>query len=746
MRIWFPFFWLVFVGLSVAQPIPIGAWRTHASYQSVQTVALAQQIVYAGALGSFFSYDTEYEQAIPLSRLDGFSGTDISRLAYDAQTQTLVVAYDNGTIDLLQGTNLFTIRAIASSSTISTSKKPFHILIASKLAYLSYSFGVVVIDLEKRQIRETYQNLGSNGTLLAVSGAAILNDQIYLATEAGLLTAPLAGVNLQDYASWQRIATNVPNGAATYLATHTGSLYVAFATNELYQLTNGQWSKATDFPAAEVLFLKESRGKLLIGYAGKIVSLENQKPFLTITHPLIQQPQEAEYDASGKLWIADASSGLLSNSSGDFRLYAPNGTVSNQFQRLARWESEIVALPGGYTQTFAPKSNASGFSVFTDSGWQNSTSQTTETSLRIPTITDVLATTYNPITQETYVASFGNGLLIKRSEGNWQRLTEANAPPQTAKITGLVVDEEGTLWASVYTTDAGENSLFARSTEGQWQSFAFNLFTAKQPTSLLRDDYGYFWMPLASGGLWVFDPANNRGRLLTTVTGQGGLPNNTVYTLAKDALGQIWVGTGRGAAYFFNPYAVFDNQPFDAIAPIFDGRPVLRDEVVTTLHIDGGNRKWFGTRNGAWLFDADITRQLEHFTTQNTPLLSDVIQDLEIQPQTGEVFFATDAGLISYRGTATEATTQHSQVKVFPNPVRPEFDGTVGISGLANNCVVKVTDASGRLVYQTRANGGTATWQVQDYQGRRVGSGVYLIFASSDDGSEKYVAKIAVIE
>ncbi len=743
---------LVFSELSApvatAQTIPIGAWRTHASYQSMKQVAVAQQLVYAGAPGSFFSYDTDYQQATSLSRLDGFSRTDVSHLAFDAATQTLVITYEDGTIDLLQGTDLFTIRSIASSTSITTSKKTSHILIRNKRAYLAYDFGVVVVDIDKRLIRETYQNLGTNGSILAVYGTAILDDRIYLATGTGILTAPLSGVNLQDYANWRAVSHSegVPAGAATLLATHAGKVYAAFATQAVFQLENSQWQKTNDLPTEKVLFLQESQETLAIGYAGKIVSFSTQKPPLTIAHPLIQSPQAAEYDASGKLWIADAVNGLVSNASGDFSKYAPNGPTGNRFQRLFRWQSDVIALPGGHTTDFVPKLDSAGFSVFTATGWKNSTSQTAETPLRIPAINDLLSTADNPIAQEFYVASFGNGLLVKKPESDWQRLRESGSPPPTAQITGLATDTAGTLWVAVYTLVAGEASLYSRTVAGAWKSFVFDTFVARQPISLLLDDYNACWMPLASGGIWVFDPVNNRGKLLTTTAGQGGLPNNSVYALAKDALGQIWVGTGRGTAYFFDSYNVFNNQPMDAIAPVFDGRPVLRDEVVTAIRIDGGNRKWLGTRNGAWLFDADITRQLIHFTTQNTPLLSDNILDLEIQPETGEIFFATDAGLISYRGTATEATAQHSRVKVFPNPVRPEFEGTVGISGLAVNSIVKITDASGRLVYQTRATGGTAVWNVQNYKGQRAVSGVYLIFSSSDDGTEKYVAKVAVIE
>ncbi|MDJ1493410.1 two-component regulator propeller domain-containing protein [Cytophagaceae bacterium DM2B3-1] len=730
-----------------SQNIPIGTWRTHASYQSMKSVAIARNSVYAGSTSSFFSYDSETQQVNVLSKLDGFSSTSISKIAYDSQTETVIIAYTDGTIDLLQGTELYTITSIASSTSITTSKQNNHILINNKLAYLAYDFGVVVVDLSSHQIKETYQNLGANGVTLAIYGTAILDTKIYLATASGVLFAPLTGVNLLDFASWSHTSSSegVPAGAATLIAAFANQVYTVYATNETFKLANEKWSKATELPLAKPLFLKVSQQKLLVGYPQKII-VWNGQATTTLAHSLIVSPSDAEYTSDGVIWIADAVSGLLSNEKGDFQQYAPSGTVPGPFQRLEHWDSEIVALPGGYTNSYTARQDTAGFSVFTSSGWQNYTSQSSDVARRVPTTKDLIVSIYNPVNRTYYVASFGEGILVKSPDSNWQRLSESGAPPASVKVTGMTVDIDGTLWVLIYGAFSGEPSLYARTIEGIWKGYTFSTFAARQALSFIMDDYQHFWMPLSSGGLWVFDSANNRGKLLSTTTGQGGLPNASVYAVVKDSLGQIWVGTGRGAAYFFNPWEVFESQAIDAITPIYEGRQVLRDEIVTSIYIDGGNRKWFGSQNGAWLFDADITNQLAHFTAATTPLLSDNILDIEIQPITGEVFFATDAGLISYRGTATAATTTHSQVKVFPNPVRPGFSGTVGISGLAANSIVKITDMAGRLVYQTRANGGTAVWSVQNYKGQRVSSGMYLIFSSSDDGTEKFVTKIAVIE
>lgn len=242
---------------AAAQNIPIGAWRIHADYGSVQTLAVAPGRVYAGAPGSFFAYETDSRQPVPLSRLDGFSATSVSRLAYEPQSQTLVATYTDGTIDLLRGTDLFTVRDVATQNSIAGSKQTSHIFLQGRLAYLSYDFGVVVLDLDNRRIRATYQNL-DGGSALRVSGTAILGNQIFLATARGVLSAPLSA-NLQDFNNWKPVAENAPAGAAQHIATHAGQLYAAFSNREILRLEDGRWQKIENLPAGPVLFLRESR-------------------------------------------------------------------------------------------------------------------------------------------------------------------------------------------------------------------------------------------------------------------------------------------------------------------------------------------------------------------------------------------------------------------------------------------------------------------------------------------------------
>jgi hypothetical protein len=177
----------------------------------------------------------------------------------------------------------------------------------------------------------------------------------------------------------------------------------------------------------------------------------------------------------------------------------------------------------------------------------------------------------------------------------------------------------------------------------------------------------------------------------------------------------------------------------------FAGR-LFENEDVKAIAVDGGNRKWVGTRNGVWLLSPDGDKVLLRFTAENSPLLSNEISRIAINPQTGEVFFSTFNGICSYRGTATEVSEKNESLLVFPNPVPSSYNGQIGIKGVPANATVKITELNGRLVFQTRAAGGQAVWNGKDYTGRRPSTGVYLILVTDDTGIEKKAGKIVFVK
>ena len=235
------------------------------------------------------------------------------------------------------------------------------------------------------------------------------------------------------------------------------------------------------------------------------------------------------------------------------------------------------------------------------------------------------------------------------------------------------------------------------------------------------------------------------------IDANGKLITNHVFSIAEDLEGQIWVGTNVGIVTYNRPDLVFEDNNFHAnrIVLTVGGltQYLLNTEVVTSIAVDGANQKWLGTANsGVYLVSDDGTKEIYHFTQENSPLLSNNIYNIGINHESGEVFFATDKGLISYRGSATMGSDEFRDVYVYPNPVRENYTGNITIRGLVSDVNVKITDISGNLVYETQADGGQATWDGKDFSGRRPSTGVYLVFCTNDDGSKTFITKFLFIK
>ena len=249
----------------------------------------------------------------------------------------------------------------------------------------------------------------------------------------------------------------------------------------------------------------------------------------------------------------------------------------------------------------------------------------------------------------------------------------------------------------------------------------------------------------------ISDPSDDTFYCLQSGVGIGNLPSNTVYCLAKDLDNNIWIGTNNGIGIVSNCQAPFTSSPpCDAQIPIvqydqFAGY-LFSGYNVRSIAVDGANRKWVGTDNGVWLLSSDASKIVYQFTQSNSPLPSNIIQSIAIDQVTGEVFIGTQEGLVSFRSTATEGGTSNSNVTIFPDPVPAGYTGTIAINGLVANADVRITDISGNLVYRTTALGGQAVWNGVDYKGHRPQSGVYLVFASSSDGSQTWSGKMVFIQ
>lgn len=710
-----------------AQEIALGTWRTHNSYQSIHTIAIGNNQVYGASSTGIVVVNADNSLST-ITRLDGLGSADITALAYDAPKSQLLVSYADGLLDIIKPNELVSFTTLKNSPTITGSKKINQVVVQDALAYLATDYGVVVFDLNQLEVKETWRDLGPAGQLWSINQCTFLNDSIFLATQQGVMIGSLTD-NLLDFANWKRFDTGAFTNSVEAIASFNNRIYAAIDGQGLFVYEDGIWS-LQDFAGSDFHSLNAGN-QLWFVESDNLWKLNALDELVQVTDVKIEQPVFATEDGSGDSWIGDLRNGLVSDRTGSFQSYIPNGpTFSGGFRLSKNPGHDIFAVSGGYTSTFEPAGKNEYVNSFSSGLWKQ------EESLLTHDVTDVDFTS-----TKTVVSSFGNGLQVIENS-NAVLYTNGNSPLSTNRITATAVSKDG-IWVTNY---GAALSLHLLKNDNAWESFSFPFSAAQYPTDLLVDGLNQVWMilnPAQGGGLLVFDRERNEQAYLTEATGSGSLPSRQVYSLALDRNGFVWVGTAAGVAYL-NPSQVLSGS-VNSVKPVVNGRILLRDETTTAIAVDGGNRKWLGTRNGLWLFDAFGETPIHNFTTTNSPLPSNEILDVEIHPVTGEVFFATPRGIISYRSDATESSGTFSSIKIFPNPVLPTFTGQVSISGLATDARVKITDIAGKLIWETSANGGTATWHVRDYNGRRAATGMYLVIAISQDGLDSVVGKIAVV-
>ncbi|MFZ6009462.1 MAG: two-component regulator propeller domain-containing protein, partial [Bacteroidota bacterium] len=592
-------------------------------------------------------------------------------------------------------------------------------------------YGVVVFDLQNLELRETWRDLGATGGKLKIFQSVFVGDSIFLASQKGVLAGNLND-NLLDFSNWKRYDTGDLSNPVQCIESFNNKIYITINELGIYHRENGSWFKESFLQGSEYSSLHANGlGFLLIVEDQKLWTLNGTNQLNPVADDNLQSPITAIQDETGSFWAGDGQNGLVSNFSGAFESYLPDGPSTNKTFRLKFNDKKIYAVAGGFTSLGMPLGQTGAVNIFENGSWKSLTQTPTD-------ITDI-----DFMNNSTFTASFGYGLQAETSgttllyNENNSPLQNLNPPNKAVYISAVESSSDG-LWVANY----GATQPLHLLKNSSWQSFSFAFSQARYITDIDVDIFGKAWMtlnPLQGGGILVFDASKNKSTLITDAAGSGALPNKSVRSLAVDRDGYMWAGTDAGVGYFIN-------EDDDIIKPIFENRFLLKDEKITAIAVDGGNRKWIGTEHGVWLFNSTGEELVHNFTQANSPLLSDIVKDIAIHGESGEVFFATDKGIISFRGDAVSGTESFQRIKIFPNPVTAAFNGMVGITGLATDATVKITDINGKLVWQTQANGGSAAWNVRDYNGRRATTGIYLVFAASADGTGSEVGKIAIID
>lgn len=722
--------------LSAQTAVPIGTWRTHFSYQNIQHIAVTPERVYAAAPHGLFYLSRADNSLQVLSKNDGLSDVGIAAIAYQPDLEALLLAYRSGTVDMLADNRVTTFSLIRETGPEIIADIHFD----NDTAYLATDQGVRVLTIAVApepaiNITESYTRLSRTGESLAIHSITTTADSIFLATEEGVLGNALSPlVNRQDFNSWRRfgITEGLTAGNVSHVIAWDNTVYATVDTVGLFRYQNGNWN-LTELTSTDTFrSLTVTANALVATTDNRVLRYEASGEVTIVTDALINQPQDAQLDESGGLWVSDDQQGLLRQEGETFQSIFPNGPASDDWRTIYYAQKKLIAL--------GTSDNPPRFSVFEQGQWSIVQAPAESESLR--------AVTYSNASDQYYFATLSNGILQWDGAGSFSFINTGTGGStlMSNQITALTARDQ-TLWIA----EAGSIPTLHRlsPTDNQWQRLA-TFTTNLRPAQIAIDLGNQTWVRFTStesnanaeDQVFVQDEADQslflRGPVPSSL-----FPGNEITDLVVDREGQVWISGDEGVAFFPNPFGILTDPTL--VKPVFDRQFLLLGQFVNCLAVDGGNRKWMGTRSGLWLFSETGEELVSRFTTQNSPLISDNILDITINEADGEVFILTDQGLVSYRGTATPGGPTHQVVKIFPNPVRGSFDGTVGIQGLAENAEVKITTISGTLVQSLQAQGGTATWDTRNYVGEPVSTGVYLVFSASPEGEDTFVGKIAVV-
>ena len=732
------FIFLISINSGIAQEsIPIGTWRSHFNYKRTHLIEKVGDKIYCAAQSGLFYFDTSDNSLNKLSKIEGLSDTKITAMAYEEASAIFVLGYDNGNIDILENNEILNVAGIKKSD-INDSKTINDITIRNGRIYISTNFGVIVVKNDSGEIVEAYQNLGINGESVKINGVVIQESEIYLASNFGVLKGTIAQyINLQDFNNWERFdGTLVSDQKIVSIASFNDKIITTDGSS-IFSYDGTDWEEIEfDNSGGDIVKLKNQQDKLLIISEAMIHSLESNSEINHIDLEENAIVKDALIGSAGNLWYADFSYGLSRMADGITEHFIPNGIFEGVVGKLQLVKDMIVALPLSRSSLYQPINNTLGYAEFGENGWRIIPRNQLSGLENVSSISE----------DGRFISSFGDGVLNTEEgiiyDNTNSTLTKSGVQQEDILVSGVSQDNDGNTWIAT----SSNRPLQKVDATGTWQAYSFGISASERPVDIKLNNIGQVWMQLShtnSGGILVFNPATEKSRYLTSTNGKLPSTKVTDFEFAKDD--EVWIGTENGLAFFPFFSGITEDLSIEASRPVIDNQFLFEFEIISAIEIDAGNRKWVGTKDGLWLFEDNPDKLLQNLNVDNSPIPSNNIIDLKINPHSGELFISTDKGLVSFRGDATRGENFHHEVKIFPNPVLPGYTGLVGISGLVDDAIVKITNVSGKLVKELRASGGSTSWDVADYNSKRAESGVYLVFSSSSDGKETFVGKVAVI-
>lgn len=753
-------------------------WNEHFSYLSITGISTNQDLLLASSQNAFFQYKLDTEETKNTTTLNGLTGEKVSYFHYSEVYNLSVIGYENGLLEIVNEDNeTITIVDIINKPNIpGTQKKINHIYEFNDVVYLSCDYGISVFNLENLEFGDTYF-IGAAGNQIEVKQTTIIGNNLYAATTSeGIKITQHANPNIIDFSLWSTITTP---GLTNWLSVvnFNDTLYAINNNSQIYSYNGSVFNSLFTYGLSQNI--KDHRikeNKMLITTVDNVYLYDF--PFTNI----ITVPYIANYNSgftvatilNNDLFIGTENDGLFQFSITNGALknnIKPNGPTENNIFSVTANNNKIWAVYGKHTLYLNPYPlDTKGFSIFENDLWNNTPYSD------VFDAKSLKFTAINPFNEnQVFISSYFSGLLEienniptllhNQTNSQLESLGPFLSPPNPGyidiRIGKSIFDKDGVLWLTNAKVDTALKSYDPQN--NVWQSFSLSSII----TNPVQNENGFSdveidqnnnkWIGSAKHGL-IGLSTNNGSTIIKNIDHLDGLPNNYVTTIAIDKDNNLWIGSVLGLRVLYNTANFFTtaNPQAESIIILDNGIPkeLLFGQQITDIEVDGANNKWIGTTDtGVFCLSPNGQKTIYHFTKDNSPIPSDIISDISIDPITGEVFLATPNGMVSFNSNITTGNKDLDNVYAFPNPVKPEHvknnpDLKVTISGLKKDdkSNVKITDISGNLVFEAiTSGGGTVEWDLTAFGKYKVSSGVYLVMITTADGSESTIEKIMVI-
>jgi hypothetical protein len=733
-------------------------WKGYFSFNEITDVCISDQKVYSSTKNSVFNKDVSSNILTTFTSVNDVKPDEITAILHTSNNYTLI-GNKNGLIILIKpdGSTLNKVDIITDVPVPANSKKINDFYEHNGKVYVSTQYGITVIKLSNFEIENSFY-IGNSGEFIDVLQTTVFNNEIFAVTRTqGIKKASITNPFLYDFSQWS--VFNSLNWSS--IVTFNNQL-VAMNTNGITYKFSGNIAVPFSQMVTNGLKLRTDSVYLTITNQSQILLYSQNFTLVNSINsiPNFQDTFTCAITKNNVLYIGTKKSGLfettITNSSA-FTNISPNGPIEDLAFKVTKTKTDLWLTHGSYDRTYTPDYKLQGISIFnTNTGWTKIPNTEVAGAVTLAAIVE------NPRnSSEVFVASGQSGLLKFTNKTNPFLFNQTNfleslllPPPNqnyiSVRINGMKYDKDGNLWL---TNASVNNGLKVLKNNNTWQSY--NLSAAIQnPTSLNYgnidiDKNGTKWTATYAGGVLAFNEKYNNKFIIINEE-NGNLPNNDVRCVAVDNKNQLWIGTFKGLR-ILNSVDRFISETALTTANIViqDGdlaQELFYQQVIQDIKVDGANNKWVAIADaGVFQVSPNGQTTLRRFTKENSPLPSNNVLDIEIDEVSGEVFFATDKGLVSFLGAATKGDDDLQNVYIYPNPVRPEYSGTVKISGLMDKVNLKITDIEGNLVFETTSSGGTVEWDTTAFGKYKVASGVYMVFVSSSDAAETTVKKIMVI-